>query len=200
MENMAKINRAIRLVAQISIDKSSQVLSKLVKTGAMIEMQDAFLADLPSLTERVARENDEVVGALIDLQGDATFKFLFFVTLNDSFLLADLLLKRPLGTTTTLDQYASSAVQEIGNILSSAIAGVFASDFDINLRPNPPVVVHDFAGSIFQEFLISAVDQRNEILLIESRFRVVQHDIHCRMFLVPMGDSEKILSYIANTM
>ena len=200
MENMAKINRAIRLVAQISIDKSSQVLSKLVKTGAMIEMQDAFLADLPSLTERVARENDEVVGALIDLGGDATFKFLFFVTLNDSFLLADLLLRRALGTTTTLDQYASSAVQEIGNILASAIAGVFSSDFDINLRPNPPLVVHDFAGSIFQEFLISAVDQRNEILLIESCFRVVQHDIHCRMFLVPMGDSEKILSYIANTM
>lgn len=200
MDNTVKINKAIKLVAQISIDKASQVLSKLVKTGARIEIQNAFVTDLSSVTSRVSKENAEIVGALIDLVGDAKFKFLFFVKLQDSFLLADLMLRRDPGTTTDLDIFATSAVQEVGNILASSISGVFASDFGINLRPTPPLVINDFAGAVFQEFIVSSVAQKNEVMMIESRFNVVKNDINCHMFILPMGDSEKILSYIANTM
>ena len=200
MDNTLKINKAIKLVAQISIDKASQVLSKLVKAGARIEVQNAFITDLSTVTSRVSKDNVEIVGALIELIGDAKFKFLIYVKLEDSFVLADMMLRRQPGTTTDLDIFASSAVQEIGNILASAISGVFASDFGINLRPSPPLVVNDFAGSIFQEFIISSVAQKNEVMLIESRFNVVRSNLSCHMFILPMGDSEKILSYIANTM
>ena len=160
MLNEPKINRAIKLVAKISIDKASQVFSKLIKTGARIEMENAFLADLTTVTERINQENTNVVGAFVDLVGEANFKFLFYVQLQDSMVLADLMLRREIGTTKDFDQYASSAVQEIGNILASAISGVFASDFSINLTPTPPVVVNDYVGTVFQEFLVSAVVER----------------------------------------
>ncbi len=199
MSNESKINRAIKLVAKISIDKASQVFSKLIKTGARIEMEHAFLADITSVTEQVNRENANVVGAFIDLTGEANFKFLFHVPIQDSMILADLMLRREVGTTKEFDLYAASAVQEIGNILASAISGVFASDFGIDIQPTPPVVVNDYVGTVFQEFLVSALPEQNDILMIESCFHVIKNDIHCHMYLLPLGESEKILSYIINT-
>jgi chemotaxis protein CheC len=200
MLNEPKINRAIKLVAKISIDKASQVFSKLIKTGARIEMEDAFLADITSITERVNRENTNIVGAFVDLTGEVNFKFLFHVPIQDSMLLADLMLRREVGTTKEFDVYAASAVQEIGNILASAIAGVFSSDFSIDLHPTPPEVVNDYVGTVFQEFLVSAAPERNDILIMESCFHVIKNDIRCHMYLLPLGESEKVLSYIINTM
>ncbi len=200
MLNEPRINKAIKMVAKLSIDKGSQVFSKLIKTGARIDMENAFLGDLTTVTEDINRQNTSVVGAIINLVGDANFKFLFYVQIEDSMILADLMLKREVGTTKEFDIYASSAVQEVGNILASAISGVFASDFSINLKPTPPVVINDFVGSLFQEFLLSSVGEKNEILIIESCFHIVRNNIHAHMFLLPLGDSEKVLSYIANTM
>ena len=200
MDKKLKVDKAVQLIAQLSIDKSSQVLSKLIKAGAKIEMEKASIEDISKVTERISAESDEVVGAFVDLIGDAPFKFLFFVKVSDCFLLTDILLKREQGTTKELDVYASSSVQEIGNILASSIANVFSTDFQIGMTPSPPIVVHDFAGTIFAEYILSATIDKDEILIIESKFTVIRTDIKCHMFILPIAESEKVLSDIANTM
>ncbi|MCK5579806.1 MAG: chemotaxis protein CheC [Candidatus Omnitrophica bacterium] len=201
MTEKKKIDRALKLIAGLSIDKSSQVLSKMIKMGASIEMRDVYMADISQLTaNRTAEDEKEVVGAFIDLVGDAPFKFLFYVSADDSLVLTDLILRREVGTSKEFDLYSQSAVQEIGNILASAITNVFATDFQISMRPSPPVVVNDYASTIFQEYIMSAALERDEILIIETVFCVVQQDISCRMFILPMQESEKILNYIVSTM
>lgn len=200
MNESTEVNKAIELIAKLSIDKASQVLSKVIKTGARIEMEDAYVADISQVTEKISAESDEVVGAFLDLEGDAPFKFLFFVKFSDSFALADLMLNRPLGTTKKFDIYAASAVQEIGNILGAAISNIFSADFQIEMSPTPPVIVRDFAGVIFEEYIISAAVEKNKIFIIESKFNVVKNDIKCYMFILPVQGSEKTLSRIARTM
>lgn len=198
MVEKTKIDKAIKLIAQLSIDKSSQVLSKMVKTGASIDMENAYMADITEVTAQIMGEYDEVVATVIDLVGDAPFKFLFMVTLPGSFVFTDLMLRKEIGTTKEFDIYTSSAVQEIGNILASAITNVFSTDFQIALKPSPPIVLHDFAGAVFQEYIREAAEDKNEILIIESKFRVVRVDLKCHMFILPVKNSEKILSFIAN--
>ncbi len=200
MAEQGRINKAIKLIAQLSIDRSSQVFSKLIKTGASITMENAYIADISNLTGRINENDEPVVGAFIDLVGDAPFKFLFYVRIEDSFILTDLMLRRSAGSTKSLDIYASSAVQEIGNIIASAISNVFSTDFQIGMKPTPPVVVSDYAGTIFQEYIMSAATQKNEILLIESKFQVLKNNVKCHLFILPIGNSEKVLSYIASTM
>lgn len=198
MSENKKINRALEMIARQSIDKSSQVLSKMIKTGAKIVIEDVYLADISEITEKnIASGDDEVVGAYIDLVGDTPFKFLFFVGAQDSLTLADLMLRRAVGTTKEFDVYASSAVQEIGNILSSAITNVFASDFQISLKPKPPVVVHDFSSTLFQEYIMSCSTDKDEILIIESKFLIVVHNINCQMFILPAENSESVINYIS---
>lgn len=199
MEDKFKIDKAVSLIAKLSIDKSSQAFSKIVKTGARIEMEKAYMADISEATASVNSEDREVVGAFIDLKGDAPFKFLFFVNAQDSLVLTDLILRRDVGYTTEFNLYTQSAVQEIGNVLASAISNVFAADFEIDLKPTPPSVVHDFAGTIFEEYLVDIASERNEILIIECNFCVVKDDIRCAMFLLPYPGSEKVLNYISKS-
>lgn len=200
MSENYEIDKAVSLIAKLSIDKSSQAFSKIVKTGAKIEMERAYMADISEATAKASYEDDAVVGAFIDLKGDAPFKFLFYVKTNDSLTLTDLILRKDIGTTKEFSLYSQSAVQEIGNVLASAISNVFAADFDIDLKPTPPTVVHDFAGTIFEEYLVDIAAEKNEVLIIESKFCVVSNDIKCSMFLLPYPGSEKVLKYISKSM
>lgn len=199
MSKDERVDKAVHLIAKLSIDKSSNAFSKIVKTGARIEMEKAYFAEIAAASARAYQEDSEVVGAFIDLQGDAPFKFLFYVNDKDSLILTDLILRKEIGTTKEFNLYAQSAVQEIGNILASAISNVFSADFDIAVKPTPPVVVHDFAGTVFEEYLLDVASEKNEVLFIESKFCVVANNIRCSMFLLPYPGSEKVLTYISKS-
>jgi chemotaxis protein CheC len=195
-----KIDKAIELIAKLSIDKSSVAFSKIVKQGARIVMENAYMANISEATAKAYSQDSEVVGAFIDLEGDAPFKFLFYVQDTDSLVLTDLILRKEVGTTKEFDLYTQSAVQEVGNILASAISNVFSADFQIALKPTPPVVLHDFAGTVFEEYLVDIAIERNEVLIIESQFNIVQSNIKCSMFLLPYPGSEKVLNYISKAL
>jgi len=195
-----KINTALRLIAKLSIDKASQVLSKIIKTGASIELENVFMADIQEVTQKFMSEGDqEVVGSFIDLVGDTQFKFLFYVNMADSLVITDLMLRKEAGSTKEFNLYASSAINELGNIISSAVTNVFAKDFQIKLKPSPPQGICDFESVLLGEHIVNAVGDQNEILFIESVFKIVKHNIACQMFILPTGDSEEVLSYISDS-
>lgn len=200
MDNKQKVDRALQLISKLSIDKASQVFSKMIKGGASIEMDKAYLADITDVTQQINENSDEVIGAFVRLVGDAPFKFLFFVAPEDSFILTDMILRREIGTTKEFNAYTESAVQEIGNILASAITNVFSADFQIMLYPSPPTVVRDFAGTVFAEYILEAAAERDEVLIIQSKFLVVKNNIRCHMYILPVHDADKTLSQIASSM
>ncbi|MFH0984860.1 MAG: chemotaxis protein CheC [Candidatus Omnitrophota bacterium] len=191
-----KINKVIRLISQLSIDRASQVFSKFIKTAATIELEKAYMTDITAVSGDIGQMDKEVVGVFVDITGEADLKFLFFVEPQGCKILTDLILKRAAGTTTELDVYAKSAVQEIGNIIASAISNVFSADCQIAIRPSPPVVVHDFVGTLLEEYLLDVAAKDNKVLIIQSKFYIVSQNIDCCMFLMPTGNSEKILSLI----
>ena len=194
----SKINNIIKLIARLSIDKSSLSLSKMIKSGARIELEDAYSADISDISARVSNNEEEVVGTIVKLEGDASFNLLFIVRVKDSLALTDMILRRPVGTTTQFDLYAQSAVQEIGNIMANSVANVFSVDFQIGIQTTPPILVHDYIGTIFGEYIMETATTQDEIMIIESKFSVVQHDIKCQMFVLPTDGSEKVLAYLAN--
>jgi len=189
------INRAVRLIAEQSIDRASQSLSKMLKAGASIDLKRVGMVDIADITTDLNGENQEVIGSFVDLLGDAPFKFLFYVQTKGAFMLTDLLLKRKSGTTLQYDENVSGTIQEIGNILASAVANTFANDFQISFKPTPPVVFNDFAASLFEGLIFQAAGEDNQILLIESRLVIMKIHLPCRIFVIPMPGSYKILEF-----
>ena len=202
MEKDSRVSKVLQMIAQLSIDRASQVLSKLVKTGARIVLEKAYVSDIAQATAQIntdAIHDGDVIGSIVDMVGDAPFKFLFYSDIKSCYILTDLMLRRPVGTSKEYDIYVKSAVQEIGNIMSSAACNVFSTDFEISLKPTPPKVVHDFIGTIFEEFVVGVASETDDVLIIESRFHIVSHDVRCNMFILPFPGSEKVINYICNT-
>ncbi len=195
MGEQEKVSRSVQFIAEQSIDKASQSLSKLLKAGAQITLKKVDLVDIAIVTEDVNRENQEVIGAFVDLVGDAPFKFLFYVSMEGAYLMTDLMLRRQEGTTQEYNVYVSGAIQEIGNILSSAFANTFAAHFKISMKPTPPVVINDFSGTLFQELIMDAAMEENKILLMDSSFEVVKVKMQCRVFVLPQPGSYRMLAY-----
>ena len=198
MSQRDKTNKILTLIAKLSIDKASRTLSKFVKSGARIALERTYIADISDITKSMMSDSSEVVGAFVNLVGDAPFKFLFFVDVKDSMLLSDLILTGKTGNAKEFGIYTLSAVQEMGNILASSISNVFSVDFQITLRPSPPEMVHDYVGTIFAEYITEVALDIDEVFIIESKFHVVEHDIDCHMFIVPMKGSEEVLQRVAN--
>lgn len=195
MSEEENVSRAVRFIAEQSIDKASQSLSKMLRTGAMIQLKRIDLTDIADATERVNAQTEEVIGSFVELTGDAPFKFLFYVQTEGAYALTDLLLRRAIGTTKTNDIYVSSTIQEIGNILAAAVCNVFSNQFQVSLKPQPPIVLNDFAGSMFQELIMEAAAADNKIFLMESRFEVMKVDLPCQMFILPLPGSYKVLQF-----
>ena len=197
MSELKNIDRMLKTVAEQSIDKSSQILSKMLNTQASIELKRVVLEDVTTVTQSINESNGEVIAATIDLVGDAPFRFLFWVAIEDAFKLTDLFLGQEVGTTTAFDEYTSSTVQEIANILSSAVTNVFVANFQVAMKPEPPFVSRDYSGSIFEEFIMGVAMDSNDILLIESRFQIAKCAMDCRMYLMPLAKSDETLSFAA---
>jgi chemotaxis protein CheY-P-specific phosphatase CheC len=201
MDTDSRISKAVELIAQLSVDRASQVLSKLIKSGAKIVLERAYIADISAATAQVnARDGQgEVIGSMVDMMGDAPFKFLFFADAPSCLVLTDLMLQREVGLTKDFDVYVKSTVQEIGNIMASAVCSVFATDFEIAMKPTPPKVMHDFLGTVFQEFVMGTATEKDEVLVIESRFHIVRYDIKCDIYILPFPGSDKTINSICNT-
>lgn len=195
MDEHKPVNPFIKMVAKMSVEKASAVLGKLLRTDAKIEVESVYMSDLSTVTEQISGCGDRIIGAFIDLKGETEFKFLLFVNDADSFLLTDLMLRRPLGATNSFDKYVYSTVKEVANILASAIAGVFSVDFKLKIKPTPPFSIHDFSGSIFEEYVISAGITNDEVMIIESVFDVIGHGLRCNMYVIPM-DEKKVLEHL----
>ncbi len=188
--------KAIKFITELSIDKASQVLSKLLKTGCKIELSDAALYDITDFSQQMFEKNEEIAGAMTDLIGDASFKFLFWVAIEDSLSLADLLMRKSIGTTKKFDIYAESSIQEICNILASSVANIFARDFSISLKPTPTKVFCDYSGVVFGEVIQTLALDVDEIMIIETIFNAVNYKIRCSMFLLPQAGSIETLNFL----
>ncbi len=186
--------KVIEMISRMSIDRASQVFSKTIKAGSKIEIVRFQRVDISEISEEVSKEDKEATGAIVQLSGEAPTKLLFIVNLKDALKLTDLFLRREIGETKAFDIYVESTIQEIGNILASSIANVFAKGFNVEMSPEPPVVLSDYSSSIFNTVLMDEdYLTDNKILLVETKFFVVRTAFDCMLFLMPSVEATKVL-------
>jgi chemotaxis protein CheC len=186
-------SRLLSFYARLAIDRASQVLSKILRKGASIELLDMSVADISLITERMGEGNIEVSAALTNFYEDFSCKFLLFVEMKDTFILTDLFLHKPIGTTKEFDIYVESTVQETCNILASCFCNVLGSHFGVKARPTPPVVINDYLGIVFSTFIMDRAFSEDQLLMLETRFRVLDYDIKCCVFALPAPEAVNTL-------
>ncbi len=192
--------RILDIVVKIGMDKASRTFSKTIKHAALIELVKTELMDISEITEEMNNDFREMVAAMLSLEGTLNGKLLFMAPLDSALILQDFYMGEPQGTSKEFDEYTEGTIQEIGNILASAIGNSFASDLGSVLLPTPPQVVCDFAGVIFSSLIFEDGVDNDKILLTETIFKILGAEINCYFFLLPeLNSLEKSLDKLESS-
>lgn len=176
--------RILDIIIKLSVDNASRVFSKTLKHGAIIELARTELVSISEITEEMNNDFREMAGAILQLTGAFQGKLLFMLPLEGAIVLQDYYMGSPEGTSTEFDEYTEATVQELSNILAGSMSNTLASNFDLTLLPTPPHVICDFAGTIFSSIVLEEGITHDQILLIESKFKIFKTEIDCYFFLI----------------
>lgn len=189
--------KVLDVMSRLSIDRASRALSKTLKTGAKISFSKCYIADIGEVTEKMNESTSEMSGVMVNFKGNVSCKLLFMIPIHGVFILTDLYLRQPVGTTNTYDEFSESVMQELGNILAAHICNSLVSNFDAHLMPLPPIVHNDYSGVIFSHLIMEQGMIDDKIVLIDTKFEICKTELECYLFLVPEITSfEKLIAAI----
>lgn len=189
--------KVVEIMSRLSIDRASRALSKILRTGAKISLSKVSIADFSETTAKMNDDLREMMGVMVDFKGNVRCKLLFMMPVRGSFILTDLFLRQPTGTTNEYNEFTESVVQELGNILASHISNALVSDFDAKLLPQPPQIHNDYAGVMFSNLVLEQGMTDDKLLLLETQFEICKTELECYLFLVPeMTSLGKLLDNI----
>jgi chemotaxis protein CheC len=173
--------RLLRMIFDRGAEGASLALSKWLGEEVRLAISDVELAELEQASELLGPADTLVAACAMGLTGRLTGSLLLVFEDRSGLALVDLLLRQPLGTTTTWGELEQSAAKETTNIVGCAYvnalaahlpdtgAGGIASDTG-ELVPTPPTFLHEFAGSLLEFALMEQALELDQVLLIRSEF------------------------------
>ena len=130
-----------------------------------------------------------MTGILLGIQGDMSGTVLLLVTPSDADAMCRMLGLEP------GDEFAVSALGEIGNIVGASYINALGSMTGMELEPTPPATLTDMLGSIVASVLATAALTGDVALLLDSNLVVEGEDCSISFLLVPdQGGVDELLS------
>lgn len=102
--------------------------------------------------------------------GDIHGAALLIFPKETAFILSDLLVKRPPGTTRKLTLLDESALKEVGNIISGNYLTVLSNTLQIKIVEHMPNFSFDMFGSIVDQIITEFARKTENALVIEIEF------------------------------
>jgi len=168
---------------------ASKALSKWLSRPATLSVERletlpiaeaaAVMGSAATLICSCAMRIDGAIGGLLLLAAD-----------DDAGLsLADTLLERPSGTSTSWGDLERSAVVETANIVGcaylNAICAALGPAGTAGILPSPPVFLRDFPAAVMEAVLMEQPDLSDIVLLARTVFRIAGTPIGCELVFLP---------------
>jgi chemotaxis protein CheC len=138
---------ALKEVANIGAGHAATALSQMTNKKIMISVPQVTVTPLEEVPEVLGDPAEVVAAVLMHMMGDLTGRTLLLFPESSAYALCDILLRRPIGTTTELGVMEQSGIKEVGNILSSAYLTALSDFMGMMLVPSVPSLVVDGGAS-----------------------------------------------------
>ena len=175
-------------IGNIGAGNATTALSQLINARIDMRVPKVELLTFAELAEVIGGAETLVAGILLSLEGD----------IQGSMLFIRLLVQQLMGckddSTEQFTEMETSALQEIGNIISGAYLSAISSLTNMLITASVPSLAFDMAGAILSVPAIEFGKLGDKALLIESQFKDMDVDISGYFILIPTLDSySKIL-------
>ncbi|WP_258359697.1 chemotaxis protein CheC [Moorella sulfitireducens (nom. illeg.)] len=198
MEPWDKLNAihldALKEIGNIGAGNAATALASMLGSRIQMAVPRAGVLPLKEITCLVGYEEDPVACVEFTVQGPAPSKIFFLLNEPSAYLLIDLLLGKPQGSTGSLDEMGCSVLTELGNILAGSFLNAFAEFCRLEFKPSVPAFAFDMLGAVLSSAFLEGGYFSDRALVIETRFYSATATIYGHFFLIPENAAlEKIL-------
>jgi chemotaxis protein CheC len=187
---------ALREVGNIGAGTAATALSTLLGAPVAMAVPRARVLPLERIPREVGGDDELVAAVLLGVTGEAPGHMLLTMGLASARAITAALLGRPAGDPgdPALDEMELSALQEVGNILTSAYLGALTSLTGLRLEPTPPALGVDLSDALLGSALAEVAGDAEAALLIDARIGGLGAErAGCLMFLPEPGALEVVL-------
>lgn len=198
MKKLSKLEvDALKEIGNMGAGHAANALSQMINTKIEITVPDFDVLPLEEFPEAFGGQESSVVGTYVQLQGDITGTVMFLFPLEYALNLVDIIMGREIGSSKALSDIDSSALEEVGNIMTSSFANAISDFLNFKIIPTPPAIACDMAGALLN-FLIAELGQKvEEAIFFNTTFITPHREIMGHLLVSPESESlEKILRAI----
>jgi chemotaxis protein CheC len=170
---------ALRELANIGSGTASTALSGMLGRSVDISVPKAQALPIAEAVEAAGDPDAEVTGIVLGITGEMGGTVLLLVPPRDADALCRLLGVEP------DDEFALSALGEIGNIVGTSYINALASMTGMEIEPTPPATATDMLGAIVESVLAGAAMTSDIALLLDSNLVVEGDGCSVAFLLVP---------------
>ncbi len=179
---------ALREVANIGAGHAATALSQMTGGTIMISVPTIHVTPLEELPTQLAPDEEPVAAVLMSMLGDLTGRTLLVFPKRTVMRLAELMLRRPVGSSVALGELEKSAVKEAGNILSGAYMNALADFMGMVLLPSPPILQVDMSAAVLTSAYLQFGVDPDYVFCVESEFIMQDSAERLRGFFLLLPD------------
>ena len=170
---------ALRELANIGSGTASTALSGMLGRSVDISVPKAQALPFAEAVEAAGDAEADVTGIVLGIVGEMNGTVLLLVPPADADAMCRMLGVEP------DDEFALSALGEIGNIVGTSYINALAGMTGIEMEPTPPATATDMLGAIVESVLAGAAMGGDVALLLDSNLVVEGEDCSISFLLVP---------------
>lgn len=174
-------------------ESASKALTKWFGRNVQVTAGGFDVIPLEKLSSMVCEPEDVIVAVHTHMSGALDGHVLLALPEDVAYGIVDCLMQRPEGTTQSLGDIERSAIQETGNLVSSAFINSLANSLGIRAMPTAPTVLHDMAGAIIQPLVIEQAATSNDALMISASFKIDDTKLDWWLFVLPDPKTLKVM-------
>jgi chemotaxis protein CheC len=179
---------ALREVANIGAGHAATALSQMIHSTIMISVPTINISRLEEVPPQVSGPEEPVAAVLMHMLGDLTGRTLLVFPKPTAVRLAELMLRRPPGSSQELGEMEQSAIKEAGNILSSAYMNALSDFMGMMLLPSPPSLAVDMSNAVLTTAYLQFGTDRDYVFCVESEFYMTDVNERLRGFFLLLPD------------
>ena len=170
---------ALRELANIGSGTASTALSSMLGRSVDISVPNAKALPFAEAVEAAGPAEQDITAIVLGIVGEMAGTVLLLVPPADADAMCRMLGVEP------DDEFALSALGEIGNIVGTSYINALAGMTGMDIEPTPPSTATDMLGALVASVLAGAAMESDIALMLDSNLVVEGEDCSISFLLVP---------------
>ncbi|MCR4909542.1 MAG: chemotaxis protein CheC [Lachnospiraceae bacterium] len=160
----------LKELGNIGAGNAASSLAQMLQTKVDMKVPRVELLDFSELGEAMGGEEQIMAGIYLLVQGDITGSIMFLLEERSAHTLVSKLMGTSPGDHAGFDEMESSALKEIGNIITGAYLNSLSAITNLTITESIPSLAVDMAGAILSVPAIEFGMVGDKMLLIQTSF------------------------------